>query len=75
MAKTVGSNPLDNHWAIREHAARLIAQICHRFGDVYENLQPRISKTYYQAFTDPEMPPTTNYGAIIGILDEFISLL
>ncbi|KAH9093789.1 hypothetical protein Ae201684P_016411 [Aphanomyces euteiches] len=61
-------NPADDHWAIRKSAAKLMAQICHRFGSSYENLQLRVSKTYHDAFLDPARPFTTQFGAIVGCL-------
>ena len=38
-----------------------------RYGSVYTNLQPRITKTLYEAFGDSKKPLPTQYGAIIGI--------
>ncbi|KAF0699684.1 Aste57867_9761 [Aphanomyces stellatus] len=61
-------NPADDHWAVRKSAAHLMAQICQRFGDSYENIQLRVSKTYHDAFLDPTRPFTTQYGAIVGCL-------
>lgn len=83
----------DNHWALRSHAAELVAEICrrcvatmmdvhdpacqcltltasyggHRYGALYETLQPRVTKTLYAAFIDKRKPLTTQYGAIIGM--------
>jgi len=85
LNKQLCENPTDDHWALRDYGARLVAQICDRyvcicksifiltnhgpcrFGQTYENLQARVSKTYHQAFIDPSRPYTTQYGAIIGM--------
>lgn len=37
---------VDNHWALRDFAARLIAQICKNFSTTTNNIQSRITKTF-----------------------------
>uniref|UniRef100_T1GR62 Transcription initiation factor TFIID subunit 6 n=1 Tax=Megaselia scalaris TaxID=36166 RepID=T1GR62_MEGSC len=37
---------LDNHWALRDFAARLMAQICKNFNTSTNNLQTRVTRPY-----------------------------
>jgi transcription initiation factor TFIID subunit 6 len=59
-------NPADDHWGLRKYAARLVAQICERFGETYANIPARVSKTFHKAITDPACPFSTQYGALHG---------
>uniref|UniRef100_K3WRX7 TATA box binding protein associated factor (TAF) histone-like fold domain-containing protein n=1 Tax=Globisporangium ultimum (strain ATCC 200006 / CBS 805.95 / DAOM BR144) TaxID=431595 RepID=K3WRX7_GLOUD len=68
LGKQLCENPADDHWALRKYAAHLVAQICERYGETYENIQPRVSKTYHKAITDPSCPFTTQYGALYGMM-------
>lgn len=68
LGRQLCENPADDHWALRKYAAHLVAQICERYGETYENIQPRVSKTYHKAITDPSCPFTTQYGALYGAL-------
>ena len=67
LGKQLCENPADDHWALREFAASLVARICERYRDLYENIQARISKTFHQAITDPVCPFPTQYGALCGM--------
>ncbi|KNC77987.1 hypothetical protein SARC_09562, partial [Sphaeroforma arctica JP610] len=46
MKKTLSQHPSENHWALRELSASLIAHICARWGDSVITLQTRITKAY-----------------------------
>ncbi|XP_032297553.1 LOW QUALITY PROTEIN: transcription initiation factor TFIID subunit 6 [Coturnix japonica] len=37
---------VDNHWALRDFAARLVAQVCKNFSTTTNNIQSRITKTF-----------------------------
>ena len=39
---------VDNHWALRDFAARLVAQICKHFSTTTNNIQSSITKTFTQ---------------------------
>lgn len=67
VGKRLCAKPKDDHWALRDFAAELIADICCRFGKNYTTLQPRITKTLTSALTDRARPLTTHYGAIVGL--------
>mmetsp|Transcript_40187 Transcript_40187/g.89167 ORF Transcript_40187/g.89167 Transcript_40187/m.89167 type:complete len:753 (+) Transcript_40187:85-2343(+) len=67
VAKTIGAHPLEDHWSVRDAAARLVQLVCTRYGQPYYNVQPRISKTLLKAFLDATKPLATHYGAIQGL--------
>jgi len=59
----------ENHWALRDYAAKLIKMVCNRFGKTYQDLQPRITRQLNNAFIDATKPLTTHYGAIVGLAE------
>ncbi|XP_051126293.1 transcription initiation factor TFIID subunit 6-like [Andrographis paniculata] len=67
VAKRLGNRFSDNHWNLRKFTANLLASICKRFGHVYHDLQPRVSRTLLHAFLDPSKALTQHYGAIQGL--------
>ncbi|KAF5187957.1 transcription initiation factor TFIID subunit 6-like, partial [Thalictrum thalictroides] len=67
VAKRLGNRFSDNHWELRNFTANLVASICKRFGHVYHNLQPRVTRTLLHAFLDPTKALTQHYGAIQGL--------
>lgn len=67
VAKRLGGKAVENHWELRDFTASLVAFICKRFGRVYHNLQPRVTKTLLHAFMDPKRALTQHYGAVRGL--------
>ncbi|WVY94006.1 hypothetical protein V8G54_033094 [Vigna mungo] len=67
VAKRIGSRLSDDHWELRNFSANLVASICQRFGHIYHNLQPRVTKTFLHSFLDPTKALPQHYGAIKGI--------
>ena len=57
----------DNHWALRDFATRLMAQICRHFNTPTNNIQSRITKTLSQSLIVENSPLATHYGAIAGL--------
>ncbi|XP_042201250.1 transcription initiation factor TFIID subunit 6-like [Callorhinchus milii] len=60
---------VDNHWALRDFAARLMAQICKNFSTTTNNIQSRITKTFTKSWLDDKTPWTTRYGCIAGLAE------
>ena len=58
---------LDNHWALRDFAARLMAQICKNFNTSTNNLQTRVTRIYSQALQSDKAYLSSLYGAIQGL--------
>jgi transcription initiation factor TFIID subunit 6 len=68
VGRSICENPQQqDHWSTRNRAAKLLADICHKYGRAYHRLQPRVTTTLLRAFLDPARPLTTQYGAIIGL--------
>jgi histone H3/H4 len=67
VGKRLCAKPRENHWALRDFAAELIAIICAKYGPAYSSVQPRITKTLNDALMDVKRPLTTHYGAIVGL--------
>ncbi|XP_062469066.1 transcription initiation factor TFIID subunit 6 [Pezoporus occidentalis] len=60
---------VDNHWALRDFAARLVAQVCKNFSTTTNNVQSRITKTFTKSWVDEKTPWTTRYGSIAGLAE------
>ncbi|ROJ66248.1 Transcription initiation factor TFIID subunit 6 [Anabarilius grahami] len=60
---------VDNHWALRDFAARLMAQSCKTFSTTTNNIQSRITKTFTKALLDDRTQWTTRYGCIAGLAE------
>ncbi|KAG9346368.1 hypothetical protein JZ751_006679 [Albula glossodonta] len=60
---------VDNHWALRDFAARLMAQSCKTFSTTNNNIQSRITKTFTKSWLDDKTNWTTRYGCIAGLAE------
>lgn len=58
---------LDNHWALRDFAARLMAQICKNFNTSTNNLQTRVTRLFSTALQNEKTHLSSLYGAIAGL--------
>lgn len=58
---------VDNHWALRDFAARLMGQMCKNFSTSTNNIQARITKTFTQAIQSEKAALATQYGAVAGL--------
>ncbi len=58
---------LDNHWALRDFAARLMAQICKNFNTSTNNLQTRVTRLFSTALASDKTPLSSLYGALEGL--------
>jgi len=67
VGKRLCQSPNENHWALRDYSAGVIAFVCARFGSSYKTLQPRVTRTLVSALLDPTRPLTTHYGAAVGL--------
>ena len=66
MARRLASSPADDHWSLREEAARTLVLACRKFGDRYATLRARILRTLCEAL-GPDRPLPTRYGGIVGL--------
>ncbi|XP_001599379.2 transcription initiation factor TFIID subunit 6 [Nasonia vitripennis] len=71
VSKQLCARPeMDNHWALRDFAARLIGQICKNFNTTTNNIQTRITRIFSQALANNNQTPLASlYGAIYGLCD------
>lgn len=60
---------VDNHWALRDFAARLTAQLCKSFSTSTNNLQVRVTNMFSKALSNPESSLATHYGAVVGLAE------
>lgn len=67
VGKRLGASGLEDHWSVREEAARLAALVCAKYGQPYYQIQPRITQALNTAFQQTNNPLTTHYGAIVGL--------
>ncbi|XP_076334044.1 transcription initiation factor TFIID subunit 6-like isoform X2 [Tachypleus tridentatus] len=58
---------VDNHWALRDFAARLMAQICKSFNTSTNGIQTRVTRMFSQALQNDKMPLASHYGAVSGL--------
>ncbi|XP_015600707.1 transcription initiation factor TFIID subunit 6 isoform X2 [Cephus cinctus] len=59
---------MDNHWALRDFASRLMAQICKNFNTSTNNVQTRVTRMFSQALTKNNQTHLASlYGAIDGL--------
>ncbi|KAJ3653243.1 hypothetical protein Zmor_012505 [Zophobas morio] len=59
---------LDNHWALRDFASRLMSQICKNFNTSTNNIQTRITRMFTNALNQGDKVPLSSlYGALEGL--------
>eukprot|EP00584_Thalassiosira_punctigera_P019470 CAMPEP_0172555466 /NCGR_PEP_ID=MMETSP1067-20121228/58434_1 /TAXON_ID=265564 ORGANISM="Thalassiosira punctigera, Strain Tpunct2005C2" /NCGR_SAMPLE_ID=MMETSP1067 /ASSEMBLY_ACC=CAM_ASM_000444 /LENGTH=508 /DNA_ID=CAMNT_0013343989 /DNA_START=11 /DNA_END=1537 /DNA_ORIENTATION=- len=61
------ASPYEDHWSLREEAARSLAKACDAYGDRYTTMRPRIVKLLTQQALRADRPLATQYGGIVGI--------
>ncbi|CAG9771324.1 unnamed protein product [Ceutorhynchus assimilis] len=58
---------LDNHWALRDFASRLMSQICKNFNTSTNNIQTRITRMFTNALSNDKIALSSLYGALQGL--------
>ncbi|XP_077987771.1 transcription initiation factor TFIID subunit 6-like [Glandiceps talaboti] len=58
---------VDNHWALRDFAARLMASMCKKFSTSINNIQGRMSKLFDKSVLTEKAPLAAHYGAVAGL--------
>ncbi|XP_014240401.1 transcription initiation factor TFIID subunit 6 isoform X1 [Cimex lectularius] len=67
VSKQMSRMELDNHWALRDFAAKLMSQICKNFNTSTNNIQTRITRMFASALSNDKTPLSSLYGAIVGL--------
>ena len=57
----------EDHWSLRELAARCLVKACDMYGAQYTTMKPRIMKLLTQQALRLDRPLVTQYGGIVGI--------
>lgn len=60
---------VDNHWALRDFASRLLAQICKNFNTSTNNIQTRVTRMLSGALDNDKLPLSSHYGALSGLCE------
>lgn len=58
---------VDNHWALRDFASRLMSQLCKAFSTPTNSIQTRVTKMFCVALQSDRVPLATHYGAMVGL--------
>lgn len=64
-----GRPDVDNHWALRDFASRLMAQICKNFNTSTNNIQTRVTRMFSKALHNDKAPLASHYGAVMGLAE------
>jgi len=68
VSKQLCSRPdHDNHWALRDYAARLMGHICRGFNTTTNQIQPRVSSIFCKSLYDPSSSLSARYGCVVGL--------
>jgi len=68
VARQLCARPdVDNHWALRDFASRLMANICKNFNTSTNNIQTRITRMFAENLRAERSPLVSYYGAIAGL--------
>lgn len=57
----------EDHWSLRESAARCLVKACNMYGSQYTTMKPRVMKLLTQQALRVDRPLATQYGGIVGI--------
>ncbi|XP_078486915.1 transcription initiation factor TFIID subunit 6 isoform X1 [Ciona intestinalis] len=60
---------VDNHWALRDYAARLMAQVCRSFSTSTNLIQSRITGTFCKCLHDDKSSLAARYGSVAGLAE------
>ena len=68
VARQLCTRPdVDNHWALRDFASRLMTNICKNFNTSTNNIQIRITRMFSDSLKSEKMPLVSAYGALVGL--------
>ena len=70
VARQLCTRPdVDNHWALRDFASRLMVNICKNFNTSTNNIQIRITRMFSDALISEKTPLVSCYGAVEGLVE------
>ena len=59
----------EDHWSVRDFAAKIIAIFCKKFSDPSNSLQTRVIRIYSKALLDTTRGLSVHYGAVMGLVE------
>lgn len=70
VAKQICFRPdQDNHYALRDFASKLLANICRTYNTSTNNLQTRITRLLCRALDNPNLPLSSVYGCVSALCE------
>ncbi|XP_033626108.1 TAF6-like RNA polymerase II p300/CBP-associated factor-associated factor 65 kDa subunit 6L [Asterias rubens] len=63
----VSINPLNDHWALRDYAARLLSKILRSSTEIVGRFRHQLLATLKEVLSDPARPLCSHYGAVVGL--------
>lgn len=61
-------NPVNDHWALRDSAARLLASLLRKWGDRAYSLHNQVLDALGECLREPSKPLCAQYGAVSGLI-------
>ncbi|CAN7994071.1 unnamed protein product [Ixodes pacificus] len=61
-------NPVNDHWALRDSAARLLASLLKKWGDRAYSLHTQVLEALGECLKEPSKPLCAQYGAVSGLI-------
>ena len=59
----------EDHWSLRELAAKILAKICKKYSNSINNIQSRITRTLTNALKSNAQGLSVHYGALAGLTE------
>ena len=59
----------EDHWSVRDFAAKIVAIFCKKFSNPSNNLQTRVIRIYSKALLDTTKGLSVHYGAVMGLVE------
>ena len=59
----------EDHWSLRELAAKILAKICKKYSNSINSIQPRITRTLSNALKSNMQGLAVHYGALAGLTE------
>lgn len=59
----------EDHWSVRDFAAKIVAILCKKFSNSSNSLQTRVIRIYSKALLDTTKGLSVHYGAVMGLVE------
>ena len=59
----------EDHWSLRELAAKILAEICKKYSNSVNNIQSRMTRVFSQALKNNTQGLAVHYGAMVGLIE------